>query len=179
MDWSKAKTILIIALLISNLFMGSLYLSRLSDREDELEAAAQNVVRYAQAQGIKVDAELPAEERRMPVLFVYLKYGQTTEAPMHEYKGVPVEAAEGLNAEIIPESEGDTKGRLISASDALLKLLESFGNDVPQGLEISEVSLIYWLNPLVTDGSTLEDTAVPAWKFVTNMGDYRVEAFVD
>ena len=179
MDWSKAKTILIIALLISNIFMGSLYLSRLSDREYGLEAAAQNVVRYARAQGIKLDVELPTEERRMPVLFVYLKYGQAAGVPAIEYKGVPVEAAEGLNAEIIPENEGDTKGRLISASDALLKLLDGFGDDVPQGLEISEVRLIYWLNPLITDGSTLEDTAVPAWKFVTNMGDYRVEAFVD
>ena len=69
----------------------------------------------------------------------------------------------------------DTNGLLISASEALIKLLDD--EAVQDGLEIDEVSLVYWVDTSLSSEYALEDTAIPAWKFAGNRGCYYVEAF--
>lgn len=177
MDWSKAKTIIIIALLITNLFMGSVYISDYRDTMAERELAAESAIRYASQRGVAVSAELPADIKKLPVLFVSFDYGGSGE--IHTHKGLPVEASGDFTAEIIPESAGDTNGQLISASDALIKLLDGFSGKIPEGLNIDKVSLVYWVDTSLSAEYALEDTAIPAWKFESGAESYYIEAFAE
>ena len=177
MDWSKAKTIIIIALLITNVFMGSMYISEQKEDQKERELAAESAVRYAQERGVTVRAELPSELKKLPVLFVNLNYEGTGEH--HNHKGIPVESSGDADAEIIPESEGETSGQLITSSNALIKLLDGFDGDIPEGLDIDRVSLVYWVDMSLNTGYALEDTAVPAWKFESGADCYYIEAFAE
>lgn len=177
MDWSKAKTIIIIALLITNLFMGSVYISGYRDTMEQRQLAAESAVEYAKLKGVIVKAELPVEIKKLPVLFVSLDYGG--EKRINTRRGLPVEASGDFPGEIKPESEGDTKGQLITASEALIKLLDSFKGEIPQDLVIEKVNLVYWVDMSLSGGYALEDTAIPAWKFESGPDCYYIEAFAE
>ena len=177
MDWSKAKTIIIIALLVTNLLMGGFYLSGYREDLQQRRLAAESAVRYAEQRGVSVSAELPVDQKKLPVLFVSFNYDGGGE--VHTHKGLPVEASGDLDAEILPESEGDTDGLLIAASKALVKLIDGFEGSVPQGLDIEKVSLVYWVDTSLSSESALEDTAIPAWKFESGGNCYYIEAFAE
>ena len=177
MDWSKAKTIIIIALLITNLLMGGFYLSGYRGEMQERKLAAESAVQYAAQRGVTVSTELPVDLKKLPVLFVSFNYDGGRE--LHSHRGLPVEASGDLDAEIVPESEGDTNGLLIPASKALIKLLESTDGNIPEGLDIDRVSLVYWVDTSLSGGYALEDTAIPAWKFESGTDCYYIEAFAE
>ena len=173
MDWSKAKTILIIALLVTNLVMGGTYLGERNKERAAQQSAAQNAVVYAQLHGVDVRCPLPYDEKKLPVLFVSIdRNGTSGEC---EYKGIPVEAGEGFAGSIVPEGQGDAKGRLISAANALVKLINELGD--AEGLEITDVSVVYWLDRSLGDDVAAKDTAIPAWKFEGPDGVYYIQAF--
>ena len=177
MDWSKAKTIIIVALLLTNLFMGSVYLSESKEAAQERRLAAESAVKYAAQKGVTVSAELPVDIRKLPVLFVSFDYSGSKE--IHTHKGLPVEASGDFAAEIIPESAGDTNGQLITASEALIKLLDGSGGSVSAGTDIDKVSLVYWVDTSLSAEYALEDTAIPAWKFESGSDCYYIEAFAE
>lgn len=177
MDWSKAKTIIIIALLMTNLLMGGFYLSGYREDMQERKLAAESAVQYAAQKGVTVSTELPADLKKLPVLFVSLNYDGS--GKLHSHRGLPVEASGDFGGEIVPESEGETGGLLIPASKALLKLLDSFGGNIPEGLDIDKVSLVYWVDTSFSGGYALEDTAIPAWKFESGSDCYYIEAFAE
>ena len=217
MDWSKAKTILIAALLITNLILGGFYLKKHSETEHAEETAVRNAVAYAQKMNIRFPEILPKSVDRLPVLFV--SFRSEADPQIHSYKGYSVEAPGLAETEVIPEEEGEASGRLITVSSAILKFLNGIfapaaadrdlfsAEDLsmqPAGdlsmqpadefslqgaedpvLQISpegkpssvlRMELVYVVYDADTLGSALEDTAVPAWKFVTDSGDYYVKA---
>ena len=209
MDWSKAKTILIAALLITNLILGGFYLKKHSETEHAEETAVRNAVAYAQKMNIRFPEILPKSVDRLPVLFV--SFCSEADPQIHSYKGYSVEAPGLAETEVIPEEEGEASGRLITVSSAILKFLngifapaaadrdlfsaEDFSMQPAdefslQGAEdpvlqispegkpssVLRMELVYVVYDADTLGSALEDTAVPAWKFVTDSGDYYVKA---
>lgn len=174
MDWSKAKTILIIALLITNVIIGGVYLNGKNKEEEALTNAARNAVAYAESHGVSISCQLPAEKKKLPVLFVSLERGASDGKCI--YKGISVEADENFTGTIVPESQGDADGELISAADALLKLIDSLGEKA-NSLAIDDVSVVYWLDLSLSDDAAAKDTAIPTWKFSGPSGVYYIEAF--
>lgn len=172
MDWSKAKTILIVALLITNIIIGSAYISGINKEKANMEAAARNAAAYAQSRGVNVRCEIPAEKNKLPVLFVSLDRSGIAEEC--HYKGIAVETDKSFVGRIIPEGQGDADAELISASNALLKLIGDMGES---DMTIDDISVVYWLDLSLGDDVAAKDTAVPAWKFSGPDGVYYIEAF--
>lgn len=68
MDWTKAKTILLIALLITNLFLGAIYVfAQIRQNEDE-EMLQKETIALLEAKQIYVETVLPLKHNKMPVL---------------------------------------------------------------------------------------------------------------
>ena len=177
MDWSKAKNILIIALLLTNLALGGFYFAKRSDADRSAERAAEYAAEYAQAEGLRLECELPAEAPKLPVLFVSVYY-EEPDAAVHSYKGIPVEADTQLDVELIPNQPGETAGSVISAADALLKLIQEHGEELRDpAAAIRSVELVYLIDEFDLNERTLEDTAVPAWKFSAGGRSFFIKAY--
>ncbi len=173
MDWSKAKTVLIIGLLIANLALGGLYLAQQGQGERDVAAFAHNTEIYLANMGVDLETSLPLETPRLPVLFV--TYGEGGDAS-REYGGLRVE---GGAAGVSPaaSSAGDTKQQVRPAASAALELANELGAEQLKGLVIEDVELVYWIDSGSFGGAATEDTAVPSWKFSTNLGDHYLSAY--
>lgn len=70
MDWSKAKNILIMAFIVTNLFLA--YVLFLTDKEDDevtvKDELIVDVVNLLEKEGIKVDTEIPTLVPKLPVI---------------------------------------------------------------------------------------------------------------
>lgn len=82
MDWTKAKSILIVALLITNCILGGLYYYQYGGRDVAPETEIEATVSLLAGNGIHVDTVIPDKVKRMPVLFV--KYDRTDEEKVEE-----------------------------------------------------------------------------------------------
>ncbi|MDF3001424.1 MAG: hypothetical protein K0Q48_1543 [Bacillota bacterium] len=69
MDWTKAKTILIVALLVTNLVLAGAYLFQNMRFEDEAEMQ-DGTIKLLAAKNIYLKTEIPEEQPRMPKLTV-------------------------------------------------------------------------------------------------------------
>jgi len=179
MDWSKAKSILIIALIIANILIASAYVGELREEQQARDAAALSAAEYAASCGVYVYCKVPAKDVKLPVLFV--SFSDSAEAAELSYKGCPVElTGEGYGVPV-SFSTGDAEGHVESASSALVSFISGL-DDAPvngEPLCISDISLVYWINRSSFSPSVAEDTAVPAWKFTTNGGVFYESAFSD
>ena len=168
MDWSKAKTILIIALLITNLVIGGFYIQAFRQESFALQSAAQSVTEYLAEEGVSITAQIPTKPLKLPVLFVNFENSGNA---VEEYKGYPIAVSGANNAVATSASSGKVKGSVSSASSAILKTIKLN----PKIMAITNIELVYWV-----DRSTYsqygEDTAFPAWKIYTDKGEYYVEA---
>lgn len=173
MDWSKAKNIIIAALLVTNLAIGTFYISQLRNDAKAREASVEAACRYLESVGIDIEAEVPLKTRNLPVLFVNVSKGQYEPV---SWEGLPVEVI-GANIALSPLSEGDLAGSTIGADRALLKLYSQLGEEEKAaGLKVEGVDLVYLLdvrNAVVAS----QDTAVPSWKISTSRGVYYIEAY--
>lgn len=70
MDWTKAKTILIIALLITNLFLIIMHGSVKAENQPEEEMLLNETIELLETKNIYVDTELPVKHSKMPILSV-------------------------------------------------------------------------------------------------------------
>lgn len=70
MDWTKAKTILIVALLITNTFLIVLYITSKNDVSSTDETLLAETIAILEEKQIFVRSELPEEHSKMAVLFV-------------------------------------------------------------------------------------------------------------
>jgi regulatory protein YycI of two-component signal transduction system YycFG len=61
MDWTKAKNILIIALLVTNLIIGAAYLGTVREKEREWEYQARSTASYLAALGVPRETGIPAK----------------------------------------------------------------------------------------------------------------------
>jgi len=70
MDWTKAKNIMIISLLITNMILGGLIFHEYLKESDSRRSYLADTLELLSARGIDVDAEIPSDRIRMPVLSV-------------------------------------------------------------------------------------------------------------
>lgn len=175
MDWAKAKTILIIALLAICMILGGILAARAVNEKAADAAAADAALKYLEMQGISFNCDMPEKRPSLPVLFVHFNpaYLNRTNI-LTEYEGVGIVA--GGQPGYVPElsSAGKAKAKVITASSAVLKALAEAGD--PKGLEISSVELVYYVDPEGFDPDS-EDTAVPCWAVRTNRGTFYINAY--
>ena len=171
MDWTKAKTILIIALLITNNYIGYSYNEKLKEAEKQQIAQAISTEAFLEQLGINVQADIPTKPLKKPVLFVRFEELQEGEYPEPVfYDDMLVEASDYKNRKIVPLSYGETKRDISSASDALLKAISSFKEIKDSPLTISDITLLYLVENADYEQVISEDTAVPTWKITMEAG---------
>ena len=171
MDWSKAKNVLIAALLLANIILGQFYFGNLKQAKLENETAAVSTETYAKSLGIDLQAEIPKETPKLPVLFVKIAQGDA----VNEFEGYVIET-EGVNGVCANAlRSGSAKEEVITASAAMHKLISEISDC--DGLVISDIKLVYWVDRSAYGSAEGEDTALPAWKFVCTDGAYYINAF--
>ncbi|NCB42080.1 MAG: hypothetical protein EOM59_05620 [Clostridia bacterium] len=179
MDWTKAKTILIIALLITNLIIGYFYSEKIREAEKQQFEQAISTREFLEQKGVSLLVEIPTQPLKLPVLFVHfepLGEGQQIEPVYHE--GILVEASDYKDNLIVPISYGETKRDLFSASYALLKSGFAFSEEKDSQLVINDIQLIYFVENSEYDKEISEDTAVPTWKISSESGEvFYVNAY--
>lgn len=176
MDWSKAKNILIAALLVADLILCAFLAEQIKDRDTALKEAAEYAVDYAESRGISVKTELPTDKVRMPVLFVELA---ESGEDMTSYKGTDVDVYGDLPRVIVSGRSGSAEGELISAANALILLTNRLAGSGELPLTVNGVEAVYRLDATNAEEGATEDTAVPAWRFSTDKGDHYVEGFAE
>ena len=179
MDWYKAKTVLIIALLITCLILGGVLVLRHSAQIKADRQAAEAVLEYLKDQGVSVECTLPAERPSLPVLFVELAAKDSGKEALASYKKLPVES--NLKSSIpVLSAEGDKKAKIGTAGSALLQACTETENGVGvnalSGLRINSVELVYYIGAQ-SEEKGAKDTAIPSWKIDTSRGLFYINAY--
>lgn len=168
MDWSKAKTILIITLLITNLVVGGFYIESFKQERLALQAAADSVISHLHDTEVEVIAEIPTKPLKLPVLFINF---ESSGDAITEYGKYPIVVSGASNGVPTSASAGNVRGKVSSASSAVIRVTKLN----PKISSITDIRMVYWV-----DRSTYsqygEDTAFPAWQISTDKGEYYVEA---
>lgn len=68
-------------------------------------------------------------------------------------------------------SEGDSKIEVTSQLSALLEFMTE--TDKSEKINVSDMSLVYWIDNYDVDGGILYDTALPAWRIEYNDNDVK------
>ena len=175
MDWSKAKNIIIAVLLAANLLIGGNLLTQHNAKQAQLRAAAEETVAFLEASGMEIDAELPRQEKKLPVVFLRLNKdgGEPAET---QYKDYPIVVqGSGIGYEIA--GSGQQAAQTITAAEALLKLYARLSAEGSvKGVRVEAVDLVYLLS---AEGATYaaQDTASPAWRIRTDRDTYYIDAY--
>lgn len=175
MDWAKAKTILIIALLIICLLLSGVLVARNTRESRNDKLAAQNAVEYLTNQGASLICDIPFKRPSLPVLFIHFNQASLNRTNiLEDYKGIKL-VAPGEPG-YLPElsSAGKAKAKVITASSAVLKAAAEAGEY--KGLEIKSIELVYYVDPEGFNPQS-EDTAIPCWAVSTNRGTYFINAY--
>ena len=118
MDWSKAKNILIAALIAANLFIGAKYWQVRTAGEEARVRSAFLTGEYLQSLGVDLQCELSADETRLPVLFVEIEPEDASTQDPVTRDGTRVVLIGSSGQRAVPKSFGDNKGLVVSASSA-------------------------------------------------------------
>lgn len=70
MDWTKAKSLLIVALLLTNIMLISVYFLQYNRNDIREDNVTKNTVSLLKSKEIYVETEIPDQKKRMPVLSV-------------------------------------------------------------------------------------------------------------
>lgn len=196
MDWSKAKTILIIVLLAVCLWLSGTLVYREVLENKETARAAIYVREYLETQGASYIADIPLDRPSLPVIFIIMQEAGQAE-PLTNFKGFEV-CYPGSGLVPVLEKAGKNKAKVGTASSALMMVAgnltereqgepdEPDGNLPPEadvsasnpvkGLEINSVTLVYYVD--FSGGSAGgKDTAIPSWRIETNRGTFYINAF--
>jgi len=200
MNWPRAKTILIIALIITNVFLVITY-GDFNFRADEFRDH-KALSEFLAQKNIFVDAEIiPKENRDMPVLFVQkLEIDREQINRALSSQGVSAEQAKVIFKSVIDgmaiekshitlffedgipvyiECEWlealnvhNRKQPTISAAQALLLFLAQI--EQTRTILITGIEMIYWLDETIMDIETAGsvDTAFPTWKITYKEASY-------
>ena len=174
MDWAKAKTILIIVLLIFCLGLSGILINKKVEEKKETEKSIAAVTEYLNNVGVTLSVDIPKERPSLPVLFVEYRNEGSKEL---NYKKYSVYTNTGSSKEYSIASVGKEKAKVVSASSALMNALSQATED-PSTLKINQVELCYIIgntDALPEVGS--KDTAIPAWKISTNNGVFYILAY--
>lgn len=177
MDWSKAKNIIIGALIAANIFLGIKYWQNISAENKALALAEENTCAYLTSIGVDLQCGFSEEKGRFPVVFVEITEAiASAEAP--ETKSghdIVLLGAEGKTASVT--GEGSNSAKIISSSDAARRLVADLTEEERKGFAIKSVRLIYLVDRTGLEDAGNSDTAVPAWEFMTSSGPRYIEAF--
>jgi len=175
MDWAKAKTILIIALLVICMLLGGILVARNTRERIADKQAAQNAVDYLMNQGASSICDIPLSRPSLPVLFIHFNQASLNRSVnLEEYKGIKLVAPGQPGYLVELSSAGKSKAKIITASSAVLKAAYSAGKY--EGLEIQSIELVYYVDPEGFNPQA-EDTALPCWAVKTNYGTYYINAY--
>lgn len=171
MDWSKAKNILIVALLITNLILGGTYIKKESEKLDKINSATDAAISYIEKRGVKVECAVPRDVQDVSVLTLRFKDGGEGGLARTEYNGIPIEIIGLSSTDYIELIE--KKAATIEILPAYNALLQSLGDITDY---IDDVELIYLVDHTEYGGAG-EDTAFPYWKLSTGGTSYYYAAF--
>jgi len=179
MDWTKSKSILIVALLITNLVIAGSYYVSISDNNAEQIAVAQSTQTYLMQKGINLNIQIPTQSLRKSVLFVRFEPPVTGgKKETVYYNEMLVETSLDIENQIIPLTYGETKRDISSASYALLKFAASLDEELNRDVTVTNIELIYLVDTSEYDQKITEDTAVPTWKIsIADGKSYYVNAY--
>ncbi len=175
MDWSRAKNILIIALIICNLVLGGIYVSQVKAEADKILQLTDNAVEYMQSRGIKISCEVPTSVDDISVIRLRFKAGDSAGGLSRtEFDGIPLEIV-GLKSSSFIESiqATDIVIDVLPAYTALLKSMDSITD------EVDDLELIYLVDRAAYAGEAGEDTALPYWKVSSGGNSYYYAAFAE
>lgn len=175
MDWSKAKNIIIAVLLAANLLIGSNLLTQRSAQQAQRRQAAEDTCAFLAQAGMEVDAALPPEAEKLPVLFLRLLRSEEAQAEP-SYHNYPI-VVQGSYTSYEIAGAGQQAAQTITAAEALLKLYAQLCEQGPvAGKRVEEISLVYLLS--ADDASyAAQDTAVPAWRIRVDAVTYYIDAY--
>lgn len=175
MDWSKAKNIIIAVLLAANLLIGGNLLAQYSSRQAQLKQAAEDTYAFLEKAGMEMDAQLPRQAEKLPVLFLRLNKGGE-EPKKTEYRDYPIVLqGSGIGYEIA--GTGQQAAQTITAAEALLKLYAQLSAEGSvKGKHVEAVELVYLLSP-DENSFAAQDTASPAWRIQVDGRTYYVDAY--
>jgi regulatory protein YycI of two-component signal transduction system YycFG len=177
MDWSKAKNIIIAVLLAANILIGANYIGQNVREKQRVRQAADDAVAFLQQEGMTVEARIPQQAEKLPVLFLRL---QRSEGELKEttYKGLSIIVEPGSTGFEIAGT-GQQAAEIMPAAEALLKLYAQLSEqDSVKGKTVENIDLVYLLS-LEEVSYAAQDTAVPAWRITVDGQVYYVNAYKD
>ncbi len=118
MDWTKAKSILIVALVVTNLVLIATYFLQDSRFEEDEKEMQKVTIKLLEEKGIIVETDIPEGRNRMPKLTV--QYDKTNENAIEEQLA---------NQKIIPETEL-TEEALISMTMEFIEACDMMTDNV-------------------------------------------------
>jgi regulatory protein YycI of two-component signal transduction system YycFG len=128
MDWTKAKTILIIALLITNIFLLVTYTLSNSDNETSEEELLRETIALLEEKNIYVKGELPSVYQKMPVLMVQYDRLDPDFLRKKLAEQTPMESKSGSRKEIVKMVEAFLKDCGIWSPNVILDKVEQQDN---------------------------------------------------
>lgn len=171
MDWSKAKNILIIALLIINIILGKTYIDKERADLEKIYSQTDAAIEYIENRGVQIECAVPRDVIDVSVLTLRFKDGGEGGLARTEYDGIPIEIL-GLSStdyiELIQKKAATIE--ILPAYTALLQSLEDITD------YIDDVELIYLVDHTEYVGAG-EDTAFPYWKLSSGGNSYYYAAF--
>ena len=183
MDWSKAKTLLIVALLVTDLVLGGFLLHGKTVQRQNERKAAEIIGNYLVDLGAELNCELADDSRMLPVLFISFPEGRDTSEYSEEaelyYNEIPVIVSGYVSGTPTLDAEGASRGDIRPSAYAAAEVageLMAGGRSDLSGLSIDSIDLVYWL---YYSGSGTSDTAFPYWRFNTSEGAYFVSAYYE
>ena len=175
MDWARAKSILIIALIICIAILSSIYVGQIKAENDKLAELTQNAIEYIEKKGINVNCAVPTDVPDMSVITLKFIAGDSAGGLCRTgFDGMPLEIV-GLKSSSFVESIQRTgiELKVLPAYTALLKSLESVTE------EIDDLELIYLVDRSAYAGEAGEDTALPYWKLSSGGNSYYYAAYTE
>lgn len=128
MDWTKAKTILIVALLITNLFLLATYtLVKADDGPTEEELQAETIALLEQKH-IYVKGSLPVQHGKMPVLLVEYDRLDPETLQQELAEQTPMDGEHGSRADILKMTEAFLKSSDLWDANVVLNKVEQEEN---------------------------------------------------
>ena len=174
MDWAKAKTILIVVLLVFCLILTGVLVARDVKAIKQLSENKKASIAYLESIGVTINAEVPIKRIKLPVLFVECNSQHENEADL-SYKKYIVYTNDSSSACYQITAEGERKAEIMPASSAIVEATSRFGS---QEFVIEKIELCYYIDNDsfgISDGSS--DTAFPAWRVESSAGTCYVLAY--
>jgi len=175
MNWSKAKTILIIVLVLTNVFLLSVYTGNKKEQENQISESTRSAILYLENRNIDIKCDVPEGVEKLPVVSVYFRGGIAT-------AGTYQVNLDGITLEILGLGDGnliksiEITDNIISTLPAYTALLKSAGSISD---EITGIELIYLVDRSAYMGQEGEDTALPYWKISSGENSYYYSAFAE